>query len=166
MNDTTLSFLESPSAFLSWLKTAQPGDSFVYYTGFLADRETPPPPHEIAEGEAALRAFSEGRVELAQKRIKRGEGNKAGTFQYIAQKRRVCQTPKVYGEPWRMRFRNPLEELSYINGYCSGRTCANLIITSETSCGSSPKSSGKGRAPPSLKWRYCALANGRSFSGN
>jgi hypothetical protein len=83
----TLTFLDTTPrkpTFAEWLKVAQAGESFVYHTGFLADRIKPPSPADKAEADAALLAFSRGEVELAQRRIKPCVGNKPGSFEYIA----------------------------------------------------------------------------------
>ena len=106
--DTPLTFLEAPrkQTFAEWLRVAKPGDSFVYHVGFLADIVHRPSEQEKRAGELALEAFARGEVELCQRRIKESVGNKAGAFEYIAQKRRVRQLPTIFGtEPWRMRTR-------------------------------------------------------------
>jgi hypothetical protein len=43
-------------------------------------------------------------VELAQRRIKKGEGTRPGRFEYLAQKRRHIRPPLVFGEPFRTRL--------------------------------------------------------------
>ena len=84
--------------------SASPGDNYVYHEGFLADRVTQASDAEKAEGVAALLAFSRGEVEIAQRRVKSANGKIPGSFQYIAQKRRLVRTPKACGDPWE----NPL----------------------------------------------------------
>ena len=86
--------------FADWLRTASAGDSFCYFTGFLADSVTPVSDHERAEANAALEAFRLGKVELAQRRLTLGVGRLPGTFQYEAQLRRQIRKPLVYGVPW------------------------------------------------------------------
>jgi hypothetical protein len=102
--------VERPT-FNEWLKVAQAGESFVYFTGFLADTVNRPSDHEKREGELALEAFSRGEVELCQRRIKPSVGQKAGVFEYIAQKRETVSPPKLFGiEPWRTRIGHPWQQ--------------------------------------------------------
>lgn len=92
------------TAFDAWLSQASPGKSLVYFTGFLADYVTPPSPAEKLEGEAALQAYADGKVEIAQKRVKPASLKRPGAFSYIAQKRKEVRAPEANGERWRMRI--------------------------------------------------------------
>jgi hypothetical protein len=96
-----------PPAFEDWLATARPGEQFIYFTGFLADRIRPPSPQEKSEGLAALEAYSRGEVELAQRRIKPSTGGRPGVFEYVAVKRKHKQVPMVLGSPWKTRIKGP-----------------------------------------------------------
>jgi hypothetical protein len=84
-------------AFNLWVKNARPGERFTYHTGHLSvDREKIvnlpqygslahvmiEPYHSV--GQAAYRAYEQGKVELIQKRLSR-----SGRWAYIAIKRRV-----------------------------------------------------------------------------
>jgi hypothetical protein len=60
---------------------------------------------------SALEAFCAGKVELGQRRLTRGANDKLpGTFQYIAQKRRVIEKPTVLGVPWAAKLRGPYSD--------------------------------------------------------
>jgi hypothetical protein len=78
--------------------TAKLGSFYTNFTGYnLGD-----------SGVSALlakRAFSDGKVELVQRRIT-GEG-KWGPFSYLAIKREEERTPKANGEPWVPRIIGP-----------------------------------------------------------
>jgi hypothetical protein len=109
VNDNSpLTFLEAPQdkpSFDDWLATARAGEKFCYFEGFLADRVEPPSPEQKAEGLAALQAYGEGKVELAQRRIKPSVGGAPGSFQYLAIKRKHIEPPTVLGNPWLTRIK-------------------------------------------------------------
>jgi hypothetical protein len=110
MNDTPVFPLETPSdpqvesrkaTFSEWLRVAKPGDEFVYFVGHSLGSATP---EEDVEAKAALQAFANGLIELAQRRIKKPGGIKSGRFEYLAQKRHQIRPPLVFGEPFRVRL--------------------------------------------------------------
>ena len=93
--------------FAEWISKAMPGESYIYYRNFLADNVTKPSDHDKAEGNAALEAFSQGRVELLQRRIVPATGKLPGAFEYIAQARRDVRRPLVYGVLWEKKLTGP-----------------------------------------------------------
>ena len=89
-----------------WIATAKPGDTYIYYRGFLAGNVDKPSTHEKAEGEAALQAFALSQVELTQKKVP-GVSKLPGVYEYRAQLRREVRRPLVYGVPWEKRLTGP-----------------------------------------------------------
>jgi hypothetical protein len=75
--------------FESWLKSSPPGSEYPYHTGTrLAKDEAG---HVFSDAVFSAReAFERGEVILVQRRLKKGAApNLAGTFQWLAVKRRV-----------------------------------------------------------------------------
>jgi hypothetical protein len=97
--------VSAETRFEVWLNSARGGEQYIYYTGFLGDRVNPPTDSDKAEAMAAIRAFSEGRVELAQRRIKHSDTKAgAGVYQYLAQRRRRVQIPLACGNPRQLKI--------------------------------------------------------------
>jgi hypothetical protein len=93
--------------FAEWISTPIVCEIFVYYRSFIADNVDKPSAHDKAEGNAALEAFAQGRVELLQKKVVPGVGKVPGVYEYRAQLRREVRRPLVYGVPWEKRLTGP-----------------------------------------------------------
>jgi hypothetical protein len=61
--------------FLEWIESAEPGDTYTYFAGRTPEKVTP-------VFDAALKAYSDGKVELFQRKI--GQQGKAFVFAYEA----------------------------------------------------------------------------------
>jgi hypothetical protein len=97
-----LSFLDAPrlnktelQLFQDWLESAKGGSIYHYATATWLDERKKHSMQEYvysddsrATASAAWKAYEEGLVELAQKR------NEKGTFDYLAQKRKVRREPE------------------------------------------------------------------------
>jgi hypothetical protein len=44
--------------------------------------------------------YATGQIELAQRRLPKGEDGKLGPLEYIAQKRAHVRVPTINGDPW------------------------------------------------------------------
>ena len=69
--------MKTVDSLLEWIESAEPGDTYTYHAGRTPEKVTP-------IFEAALKAYSLGKVELFQRKI--DQQGQAGVFAYEAQR--------------------------------------------------------------------------------
>ena len=68
----------------TWINSAEPNKSIIYYTGHLAENRDKVEIRELAN--TFRIAAQENKIELFQKKIKKGDQSKQPIYEYIARK--------------------------------------------------------------------------------